>query len=61
MSRLFSPSAWRLAWRRPAHLYLQEPALTVAWRLLPRYPRLSAALKRIYLHGGSEVPPQKPD
>ncbi len=47
-----------LAWRRPAHLYLHEPVLAAAWRLLPRRPRLSAALKRVYLHGGSEVPPQ---
>jgi hypothetical protein len=45
-----------LAWRRPAHLYLHEPALATAWRVLPRHPRLSAALKRVYLHGGSEVP-----
>jgi predicted O-methyltransferase YrrM len=45
-----------LAWRRIAHLNLQEPALTAAWRILPRHPRLSAALKRVYLHGGSEVP-----
>lgn len=46
-----------LAWRRPAHLYLHEPALAAAWRVLPRHPGLSAALKRLYLHGGSEVPP----
>jgi predicted O-methyltransferase YrrM len=46
-----------LAWRWVAHLYLHEPALAGAWRLLPRHPRLSAALKRVYLHGGSEVPP----
>jgi predicted O-methyltransferase YrrM len=46
-----------LAWRRLVHLYLHEPALAAAWRLLPRHPRLSAALKRVYLHGGSEVPP----
>jgi predicted O-methyltransferase YrrM len=46
-----------LVWRRLAHLYLHEPALAAAWRLLPRHPRLSAALKRVYLHGGSEVPP----
>jgi predicted O-methyltransferase YrrM len=45
-----------LAWRRLAHLYLHEPALAAAWRLLPRHPGLSAVLKRIYLHGGSEVP-----
>jgi predicted O-methyltransferase YrrM len=45
-----------LAWRRPAHLYLHEPAMTLAWRVLPRHPRLSALLKRLYLHGGSEVP-----
>jgi predicted O-methyltransferase YrrM len=51
-----------LAWRRVAHLYLHEPALAAAWRLLPRHPRLSAALKRVYLHGGSEVPaPDGPD
>jgi predicted O-methyltransferase YrrM len=45
-----------LAWRRLAHLYLHEPAMTFAWQVLPRHPRLSAALKRVYLHGGSEVP-----
>jgi predicted O-methyltransferase YrrM len=45
-----------LAWRRIAHLHLQEPAMVAAWRFLPRHPRLSAALKRVYLHGGSEVP-----
>jgi predicted O-methyltransferase YrrM len=45
-----------LAWRRLVHLHLHEPALAAAWRLLPRHPRLSDALKRIYLHGGSEVP-----
>jgi predicted O-methyltransferase YrrM len=45
-----------LAWRRLAHLYLHEPAMTFAWQVLPRHPRLSAALKRLYLHGGSEVP-----
>jgi predicted O-methyltransferase YrrM len=45
-----------LAWRRPAHLYVQEPALTAAWNWLPRHPRVSAVLKRLYLHGGSEVP-----
>jgi hypothetical protein len=46
-----------LAWRRLVHLYLHEPALATAWRLLPRHPRLSGALKRVYLHGGSQVPP----
>ncbi len=46
-----------LAWRRLAHLHVHEPALAAAWRLLPRHPRLSAVLKRVYLHGGSEVPP----
>ena len=46
-----------LAWRRLVHLYLHEPALAAAWRLLPGHPRLSAALKRLYLHGGSQVPP----
>lgn len=46
-----------LAWRRIAHLRLQEPAMVAAWGFLPRHPRLSAALKRVFLHGGSEVPP----
>lgn len=56
-----------LAWRRLAHLYLHEPAMTLAWQVLPRHPRLSAALKKLYLHGGSEVPaapagaPAQPD
>lgn len=45
-----------LAWRRLVHLYGQEPTIAFAWRVLPRHPRLSAALKRLYLHGGSEVP-----
>ncbi|HVQ91777.1 MAG TPA: class I SAM-dependent methyltransferase [Mycobacteriales bacterium] len=49
-----------LAWRRLAHLYLHEPAMTLAWQVLPRYPRLSAALKKLYLHGGSEVPAAGP-
>jgi predicted O-methyltransferase YrrM len=46
-----------LAWRRLVHLSLHEPAMATAWRLLPRHPRLSGALKRVYLHGGSQVPP----
>jgi len=56
------PAGWRpparadLAWRRGLHLYAHEPALTFAWRVLPRFPRLSATLKRLYLHGGSQVP-----
>ena len=56
------PRAWSMPdgvdvrWRRALHLHVHEPALTFAWRTLPRYPRLSAVLKRIYLHGGSRVP-----
>ena len=50
------PARADLAWRRGLHLYAHEPALTFAWRVLPRFPRLSATLKRLYLHGGSQVP-----
>jgi predicted O-methyltransferase YrrM len=45
-----------LTWRRLAHLYVHEPAMNLAWSFLPRHPRLSAALKKLYLHGGSQVP-----
>lgn len=56
------PAGWRppsrvdIGTRRALHLYGQEPALNLAWRMLPRFPRLSAALKKVYLHGGSQVP-----
>lgn len=51
------PSRLDIAARRAMHLYAHEPALTLAWRVLPRFPRLSAGLKKLYLHGGSQVPP----
>lgn len=56
------PSGWRpptgldVAWRRAAHIYGQEPVMNLAWRTLPKVPRLSAVLKRAYLHGGTSVP-----
>ena len=56
------PERWRapagldVTWRRIAHLYGQEPVMNFAWRTLPRYPRVSAVLKRAYLHGGTSVP-----
>lgn len=51
-----SPTGLDVRWRRIAHLYFQEPVMNLAWRVLPRYPRLSAVLKRAYLHGGTAVP-----
>ncbi len=56
------PVAWRpprgldVAWRRAVHLYALEPARHLAWQVLPRYPRLMAATRRLYVHGGTSVP-----
>jgi predicted O-methyltransferase YrrM len=50
------PGGLDITWRRIAHLYGQEPVMNVAWRVLPRYPRVSSVLKRAYLHGGTAVP-----
>lgn len=56
------PARWRrpdgfdVTWRRIAHLYGQEPIMNLAWRVLPRYPTISAVLKKAYLHGGTSVP-----
>lgn len=50
-----APAGWSLAWRRAAHLALLEPSRRVAWRVLGSRPRLMAAAKRLYLHGGTTV------
>ncbi len=51
------PAGWDVAWRRAAHLYALDPARHLAWQVLPRYPRLMAAVRRAYVHGGTSVPP----
>jgi predicted O-methyltransferase YrrM len=50
-----APSGWAIAWRRVAHLAVLEPSRRLAWRVLGPRPRLMAAAKRIYLHGGTTV------
>jgi predicted O-methyltransferase YrrM len=50
------PAGLDLRWRRVLHLYAQEPAMNLAWRVLPGMPRVSRVLKRLYLHGGTSVP-----
>lgn len=50
------PTGADVAWRRVAHLYGQEPIMNIAWRVLPKFPRISTVLKRAYLHGGTSVP-----
>ncbi len=61
------PPRWRpptgldVRWRRVAHLYGQEPIMNVAWRTLPRVPRIEKVLRRLYLHGGTSVPEPGPN
>lgn len=50
------PAGIDIQWRKMAHLYIHEPALHLAWRVVPKYPRLSSTLKKLYHHGGSSVP-----
>ncbi len=49
------PSGWAIIWRRAAHLAVLEPSRRLAWRGLGPRPRLMAAAKRLYLHGGTAV------
>ena len=44
------PSGWPLIWRRFAHLRLQEPVHALAWRTVPRFPRLATILRRVYFN-----------
>jgi predicted O-methyltransferase YrrM len=50
-----APSGWAITWRRAAHLAVLEPSRRIAWRVLGPRPRLMAAAKRLYLHGGTAV------
>lgn len=50
------PQGSDVLWRKMMHLYVHEPAFHLAWQVVPRYPRVLAALKRTYHHGGSSVP-----
>ena len=50
------PGGWEVTWRRWAHLGLLAPVRSMAYRLLPRHPRLMRLVARIYLHGGTRVP-----
>lgn len=50
------PDGFDVTWRRLAHIYGQEPIMNLAWRTLPKVPRVSAVLKKAYLHGGTSVP-----
>jgi predicted O-methyltransferase YrrM len=60
------PPQWRpvqgldVRWRRIAHLYGQEPVMHLAWRTVPRMPRLEKALRVLYSHGGTSVPRTDP-
>ena len=49
------PAGLEIAWRRAAHLYALDPARHAAWSVLPRHPRLMAAVRRAYVHGGTSV------
>jgi predicted O-methyltransferase YrrM len=51
-----APGGWELAWRRWAHLYLLAPVRSLAYRVLPRHPRLMRLTAKVYLHGGTQVP-----
>ncbi len=50
------PGGWEVAWRRWAHLAVLAPMRRVAYRILPRHPRLMRLAMRVYLHGGTRVP-----
>ena len=50
------PSGWELFWRRWAHLAVLAPARSLAYRVLPRHPRLMRLVEKVYLHGGTAVP-----
>jgi predicted O-methyltransferase YrrM len=52
-----APAGFEVAWRRYCHLYALEPARHLAWQVLPRFPKVMAAAKRAYVHGGTSVPP----
>ena len=54
------PGGTEVAWRRLAHLYALDPARHLAWQVLPRFPRVMAAAKKLYVHGGTSVPQPKP-
>ena len=49
------PRGAEIAWRRAAHLYALDPARHLAWEFLPSHPRLMAAVRRVYVHGGTSV------
>ena len=51
-----APGGWEIAWRRAVHLYALDPARHLAWTVLPRYPRVMAAVRRAFVHGGTSVP-----
>lgn len=56
------PPGWRaqegldVRWRQAAHLYGQEPMMHLAWRTVPRLPRVEKALRVVWSHGGTSVP-----
>jgi predicted O-methyltransferase YrrM len=49
------PGGWPVFWRTWAHLLVLAPARRAAYRVLPRHPRLSNLVRRVYLHGGTSV------
>lgn len=55
------PGGWEVAWRRWAHLGVLAPARSLAYRVLPRHPRLMRLVARVYLHGGTRVPARPDD
>lgn len=50
------PNGWEVAWRKWVHLAVLAPLRKVAYRVLPRHPRLLDLVRRAYLHGGTKVP-----
>jgi predicted O-methyltransferase YrrM len=50
-----APDGWAVFWRRWAHLLVLAPARRAAYRVLPRHPRLTNLVRRVYLHGGTSV------
>ena len=50
-----APGGWAVFWRTWAHLLVLAPARRAAYRVLPRHPRLSGLVRRVYLHGGTSV------
>ena len=51
-----APGGWHVAWRRWVHRLVLAPSRRAAYRALPGHPRLMQLVRRLYLHGGTNVP-----